>query len=132
MPFPNGELRKPTVRILFLYRIFPIIQFRRILFGAALFVLCLGIALIPVTIWTCTPIHAFWTTLGGGLKSQLGGRCVNTQLFYLVSGAINTVTDFALLALVSLQPRKALFSVLTRSRSRYLWYGDYAPASCRN
>ncbi|CAF9907800.1 hypothetical protein IMSHALPRED_006500 [Imshaugia aleurites] len=85
--------------ILFLYRIFPIIHFRRVLFGAAIFVLCLGIALIPVTIWTCTPVDAFWTTLGGGLKSKSGGHCVNTQLFYLVSGAINTVTDFALFAL---------------------------------
>ncbi|KAF6231454.1 hypothetical protein HO173_010415 [Letharia columbiana] len=85
--------------ILFLYRIFPIVHFRRILVGAAIFVVCLGVSLFPVSIWTCTPIHDFWTTLGGGVKSRSGGRCVNTQLFYLVSGAINTVTDFALLAL---------------------------------
>lgn len=68
--------------------------------GAAVFVLCLGIALVPVSIWTCTPLPAFWNTLGGGVKSQSGSRCINLQLFYLVSGAINTVTDFALLALV--------------------------------
>lgn len=43
------------------------------------------------------------------MKSQSGGRCVNTQLFYLVSGAINTITDFALLALVSMQLRMPSF-----------------------
>ncbi|KAI4204796.1 MAG: hypothetical protein LQ350_000862 [Teloschistes chrysophthalmus] len=66
----------------FMHRIFPVVQFRRLL--------KLGL---------CVPIHKFWETLGGELAPQLGGRCINVRHYFLISGAINTFTDFALLAL---------------------------------
>lgn len=39
--------------------------------------------------------------MGGYLTPKLGGRCIDFIKFLLVNGSINTVTDFALLLLVS-------------------------------
>ena len=69
--------------------------------GLLTFVILFTTACILVCIFQCIPIHDFWDTLAGALSPQLGGRCVKVELYFLISGSINTVTDFALLALVS-------------------------------
>ena len=85
--------------LLFLYRIFPIAQFRRILKFALAYVISFSTTCVLVTIFQCVPIHDFWDTLGGRFSPRDGGRCINVKFYFLIAGAINTVTDFALLAL---------------------------------
>ena len=86
--------------ILFQYRIFPIVQFRRILMYCGIFVILFTLSVILVFIWQCTPISAFWTTLAGNLPGDHPGRCINVDLFLTIVGSINAATDFALLVLV--------------------------------
>ncbi|KAI4139555.1 MAG: hypothetical protein L6R39_006225 [Caloplaca ligustica] len=83
----------------FLYRIFPIVQFRRLLKASLVFVIALTFSCVLVSIFQCIPIYKFWETYAGTLAPQLGGRCIDVRLYFLLSGAINTFTDFALLAL---------------------------------
>lgn len=85
--------------LLFQYRIFPILQFRRILMYCGIFVVAFTASIILVFIWQCTPISAFWTTYAGLLPDH-GSRCINVELFLLINGSINTATDFVLLVLV--------------------------------
>lgn len=85
--------------ILFQYRIFPIVQFRRILMYCGLFVVAFTVSIIIVFIWQCTPISAFWTTLAGELPGTHPGRCIKVELFLIIIGSINAATDFALLVL---------------------------------
>ena len=82
--------------ILFLWRIFPIRQFRMVLKGALVFVLSLTGSCLLVSMLQCIPIHDFWDTYAGRLH---GGRCINVTTYFMVVGGINTFTDFALLAL---------------------------------
>lgn len=95
----NADLISP-LRLCFLYRIFPIVQFRRLIWFALGFVTALSVACVFASMFQCVPIEKFWQTLGGVLVPQLGGRCINVRLYFLISGSINTVTDFALLAMV--------------------------------
>lgn len=83
-----------------MYRIFPIVQFRRLLMASFLFVVALTIACVVTSVFQCVPVHAFWESFGGKLAPLLGGRCIDVRLYFLISGSIMTVTDFALLALV--------------------------------
>ncbi|KAL9007474.1 MAG: hypothetical protein Q9173_007269, partial [Seirophora scorigena] len=83
----------------FMYRIFPIVQFRRLLKASLYFVIALTVACVFVTIFQCVPIRDFWDTFAGKLAPEGGGRCIDVQLYFIISGAINTFTDFALLAL---------------------------------
>ena len=92
--------------ILFQYRIFPIVSFRRIISACGAFVIAFGTASAIVFIFECTPISNFWVALGGYLRAEFGGRCIDFITFLLVNGSINTVTDFALLLIVrNLPPR---------------------------
>lgn len=65
-----------------------------------MFVIALTVSVILVSMFQCVPIHKFWETLAGELSHELGGRCIDVDTYFLVAGGINTVTDFALLALV--------------------------------
>lgn len=85
--------------ILFQYRIFPVVQFRRILLWANHFVVCLTIVCVLVSVFQCVPVHDFWDTLAGTLRPTSGGRCIDVELYFLIAGAINAATDFVLLAL---------------------------------
>ncbi|KAL8916431.1 MAG: hypothetical protein Q9208_008517 [Pyrenodesmia sp. 3 TL-2023] len=85
--------------ISFMYRIFPIVQFRRLLMASLLFVVALTIASVVTSVFQCVPIHAFWESFAGKLAPLLGGRCIDVRLYFLVNGSIMTVTDFVLLAL---------------------------------
>lgn len=83
-----------------MYRIFPVVHFRRLLMATLVFVVGLTIACVVTSVFQCVPIPAFWETLGGELTPQLGGRCINVRLYFLIGGGISTFTDFALLAVV--------------------------------
>lgn len=85
--------------IMFQYRIFPIAQFRKALIFLLYFVIALTISCLLVSMLQCVPIHDFWDTLAGTLGPLSKAKCINIQKFFLISGAINAVTDFALLAL---------------------------------
>lgn len=85
--------------IMFQYRIFPIAQFRKALIFLLYFVIALTISCLLVSLLQCVPIHDFWDTLAGKLDPLSKAKCINIQKFFLISGAINAVTDFALLAL---------------------------------
>ncbi|KAI4183026.1 MAG: hypothetical protein L6R41_005636 [Letrouitia leprolyta] len=100
----------------FMYRIFPIVQFRRILIGCLVFVIALTVSVILVSMFQCVPIHKFWETLAGELSHELGGRCIDVDTYFLVAGGINTVTDFALLAL----PIPILWSLRTGTPQKLL------------
>ncbi|KAL8636285.1 MAG: hypothetical protein Q9228_006308, partial [Teloschistes exilis] len=89
----------------------------------------------------CVPIHKFWETLGGQLAPQLGGRCINVRHYFLISGAVNAFTDFALLALVrnyvpaatwsAAEPSVAVVSACLPSLRplfvRIVWGGNHRP-----
>ena len=62
--------------------------------------MALTIAYVTVSICQCLPIYAFWESLGGALAPALGFRCINVNRYFLAAGAINTVTNFVVLALV--------------------------------
>ena len=84
--------------ILFQYRIFPIVQYRRLLVLWAIFTTCLTISTLVVCILQCIPISGFWTTFAGTLP---GAKCVHVVRYILIAGSLNAATDFVLLALVS-------------------------------
>ena len=105
--------------ILFQYRIFPVASFRRIIIACGVFVIAFEVASTIVYIFQCTPVDGFWTRLGGGAK---GAHCISFRNFLLTNGIVNTVTDFALILLVSncIDLRKVLVSTNNRhSRCRY-------------
>lgn len=85
--------------ILFQYRIFPIVQYRRILQLWAVFTACLVLSSVLVCIFQCIPVSGFWTTFAGTIP---GARCINVIKFFLIAGGINAATDFILLAMVCL------------------------------
>ncbi|KAI4175051.1 MAG: hypothetical protein LQ348_006252 [Seirophora lacunosa] len=84
--------------IYFMYRIFPIVQFHRLLKASLYFVIALTIASVFVTIFQCVPIRDVWDTWVGQIEGR--GRCIDIQLYFIISGVIHVFTDFALLALV--------------------------------
>ncbi|KAL8948387.1 MAG: hypothetical protein Q9222_005428 [Ikaeria aurantiellina] len=63
------------------------------------FVVALTISCVFTSVFQCVPIHKFWETMAGELAPQLGGRCVNVRSYFVITGSINTFTDFALLAM---------------------------------
>lgn len=86
--------------LLFQYRIFPIVQYRRILKLWAIFIACLTTSSILVCIFQCWPISGFWMTFAGTFP---GAKCINVTNFILIAGSINAATDFILLAMVRLE-----------------------------
>ncbi|KAL8954762.1 MAG: hypothetical protein Q9193_007097, partial [Seirophora villosa] len=84
--------------IYFMDRIFPIVQFRRLLKASLYFVIALTIASVFVTIFQCVPISDVWITWVGQ-NPERSGHCIDVNLYFIISGVIHTFTDFALLAL---------------------------------
>ena len=76
------------------------VQFRRFLKYATAFIVVAQLTWIIVDIFQCSPVDAFWNTLDGELSKELGDHCINSRLYYMLSGAVNTIEDFILLVLV--------------------------------
>ena len=108
--------------LLFEYRIFPIIQFRNIIKWALAFTVALTTACLFVSVFQCTPIHAFWDTLTGRLSPELGGRCINVESYFLIAGGINTATQFIFLAL----PIPVLWRLKTSRSQKLLLTGIFS------
>ena len=108
--------------ILFQYRIFPIALFRRILRYATAYTVAFTGAGILIPIFQCIPIHTFWDTFAGKLDPQVKVRCINLELYFLIYGGINTVTDFILLAL----PIPILWRLKTGRPQKILLTGIFA------
>lgn len=84
--------------ILFQYRIFPIIHYRRILLGCNIFVACWLVSCLLTSILQCIPVHNFWRMY------DTNPQCIKMVPYLLISGGINTATNFILLAMVSFGP----------------------------
>ncbi|KAL8718843.1 MAG: hypothetical protein Q9225_004069 [Loekoesia sp. 1 TL-2023] len=76
----------------FYYRIFSILQFRRMLYINAGLVTCYVVSVDLVCLFQCTPVHSFWDV---GVQ----GNCVNIDRFFIASGSVNVVLDFIIFAL---------------------------------
>lgn len=81
------------------YRMFRVVQYRRILIGCSVFVACLFISQLLAVIFSCIPVSNYWKTF------TLGPRCINVVGAIRINGGINAATDFILLAMVHGDPR---------------------------
>lgn len=54
--------------------------------------LCFYIANVPIEIWPCIPREKLW-------KPSVPGRCLDNERVFVAGGAINVVSDFAILLL---------------------------------
>ncbi|KAL8994842.1 MAG: hypothetical protein Q9188_006953 [Gyalolechia gomerana] len=77
----------------FYYRIFAILQFRRVLYLIAAVVTCYLIPVNLLCIFQCTPVHSFWDDVG------VPRHCVNIDRLFIASGSLNVVLDFIIFAL---------------------------------
>ena len=84
--------------IMFQYRIFPVVRYRRLLILCSVFVGCLTLSCALVSVFMCTPIHDFWDTKAG---TSPGAKCINVSMYFIISGGINAGSDFVLLAMVT-------------------------------
>ncbi|KAM0794797.1 hypothetical protein BDR22DRAFT_670235 [Usnea florida] len=109
--------------LLFIYRIFPVVQLRRILLWFTCYVVCVTISCIFVSVFQCIPVHTFWDTFAGQLK---GGKCINVQLYFLITGIINAATDFALLA----TPIPVLWRLKTSKLQKLVLTGIFTIGLC--
>lgn len=75
------------------YRMFRVIQYRRILTACSVFVACLFISQLLVVIFSCIPVSNYWDTF------TLGPRCIDVVGAIRITGGINAATDFILLAM---------------------------------
>ncbi|KAI4169093.1 MAG: hypothetical protein LQ343_005956 [Gyalolechia ehrenbergii] len=76
----------------FYYRIFAILQFRRVLYLIAAVVTCYIIPVNLLCIFQCTPVHSFWDV-------EVPRHCVNIDRLFIASGSLNVVLDFIIFAL---------------------------------
>jgi len=77
-----------------------VVQLRLFLRYATAFVIVFGSTCVLVNMLACTPLSNFWTKYAGQLPGSEGGHCINIYLFFILSGAVNSVVDFVLLILV--------------------------------
>ncbi|KAL9599289.1 MAG: hypothetical protein Q9219_003916 [cf. Caloplaca sp. 3 TL-2023] len=66
--------------------------FRRILYIFAGVITCCAVAVVIVSVFQCTPVHAFWDV-------DTPGHCINIDHFFLASGSINVLFDFIIFVL---------------------------------
>ncbi|KAI9835242.1 MAG: hypothetical protein M1838_005354 [Thelocarpon superellum] len=88
-------LASPTVKIsivLFFYRIFPTVRFRRTCLVVIGCYLAWFIAIIVLDIFQCKPIAYQW-------DKSLHGECVSPRTFFVGNGVTNVVLDFMILLL---------------------------------
>ncbi|KAK0124240.1 hypothetical protein ONS95_009215 [Cadophora gregata] len=73
-------------------RIFPSVHFRRAMWVLGVFVVLQALTSVVTIIFECDPVESSWNW---NVKRK---RCIDIQLFFYVTSAINTATDFALWA----------------------------------
>ena len=55
----------------------------------------LGLSAFVSAIFQCIPVDAFWTKMAG----RLGGRCLDSLSFFIITGSLNAGFNFILLAM---------------------------------
>jgi hypothetical protein len=68
-------------------------SFRRWIHAVAVFSAAVGLTLIVVTIFQCSPIRAMWT------YPAIKSKCVNEGIMTFICGIINTIADIAVVVL---------------------------------
>jgi hypothetical protein len=107
-----------AIKITFLlqyYRIFTTAGMRRVVTGALAFVSLWSISQPLVTIFTCTPIEAFWSP-------EKGGTCIPNLPFWYINAAGNILTD----VIVFVVPLPALGGLNLRRSSKMLLLGIFS------
>ncbi|KAK0751657.1 hypothetical protein B0T18DRAFT_403057 [Schizothecium vesticola] len=107
-----------AIKITFLlqyYRIFTTAGMRRVVTGALAFVSLWSISQLLVTIFTCTPIEAFWSP-------EKGGTCIPNLPFWYINAAGNILTD----VIVFVVPLPALGGLNLRRSSKMLLLGIFS------
>ncbi|KAK1833848.1 hypothetical protein QBC39DRAFT_345368 [Podospora conica] len=107
-----------AIKITFLlqyYRIFTTPGMRRVVTGALAFVSLWSISQLLVTIFTCTPIEAFWSP-------EKGGTCIPNLPFWYINAAGNILTD----VIVFVVPLPALGRLNLRTSSKMLLLGIFS------
>ena len=79
--------------LLFYQRLFPNMWLLRTSQAIGAFVLAWLISTTIVQINACTPVAYYWD------RTLPGGHCLNYNIFYVITGAINIVTDAIVLCL---------------------------------
>ncbi|PCH03231.1 Hypothetical protein PENO1_033770 [Penicillium occitanis (nom. inval.)] len=78
--------------LLFYTRLFPTREFKLAAKVIACIVGAWLIATILVSIFSCTPVRAFWT-------HEAGSKCINSEHFYIANAVPNIITDAFILTL---------------------------------
>lgn len=78
--------------LLFYTRLFPTREFKLAAKVIACIVVAWLIATILVSIFSCTPVRAFWT-------HEAGSKCINSEHFYIANAVPNIITDAFILTL---------------------------------
>ncbi|RFU25224.1 hypothetical protein B7463_g11110, partial [Scytalidium lignicola] len=81
--------------VYFYYRIFPVVFFRKMLYGVLFLVIGWWIAIIIVAIVQCKPYNFFWRQYSDPTSH---GKCINISAFFIGNGIASVVTDFLILA----------------------------------
>lgn len=83
----------------FYRRIFPITQLRPVLLATTAVVLAFHVVGILTTVFQCVPIHMFWDVAERMASDRT--RCINVDVYFLVTGSINCFLDFFIVLIVS-------------------------------
>ncbi|KAI9681517.1 MAG: hypothetical protein M1817_002801 [Caeruleum heppii] len=81
--------------LLFYYRIFPTQHFRRAAYVVGGFIVFWCVGTIFASVFECKPVSYFWNQAIPGTE----GKCVNVNIYYLLSGLITIITDVIILIL---------------------------------
>lgn len=78
--------------LLFYTRLFPTREFKLAAKVIACIVTAWLIATILVSVFSCSPVRAFWT-------HEAGSKCINSEQFYIANAVPNIITDAFILTL---------------------------------
>lgn len=89
--------------LIFILRVFPDKNFRRIVYGVIGLCIAYGISFILATAFQCSPVHYSWLQV----DSSVSGQCNNVHLQSWMSAICNIVIDIIILIL----PLKNLYEL---------------------
>lgn len=101
--------------LVFLLRIFPRIEIRRLIYIFMGLTVAQGFAFTVACIFNCQPVTYIWQSWDG----QHSGKCINLNLFAWVYGGLNILLDLGILAIpipelltLSLSPKKKVYIIM--------------------
>lgn len=78
--------------LLFYWRIFPSMTFRRVVCAMAAFIVCYFLACLVTFIMQCYPVYSFW-------QPAATVHCINRNEFYLAAAVLGLLTDVVLVTM---------------------------------